>query len=242
MKKILLIVTATLLIAYLVVASVGLCQKPAVGVCQGVELRVRDSLGYGLLDNEQVFQVLKRNGIALEGVDMSLIDTYHIEEILQQYPLIEQAQCYKTAGDLVKIKVLCRTPLFRVRSVDGSDYYVDAHGTVLEHSGLALNLPVVTGHVSRSMACSDIKTLVEIILANPFWRDQIEQIDITQNHEIQMVPRVGAHLLMLGDASNLQTKMERLYNFYEKGLSTIGWEKYTSISVAFEGQVVCRKH
>lgn len=242
MKKILLILTALLLTTYLVVASVGFCQKPKTGVCQGVDLRVRDSLDYNLLSEDQVMQVLKRRGVALEGIDMSLIDTYQIEDILRQYPLVEDAQCYKTAGDLVKIRVLCRTPFFRVRSIDGGDYYVDAHGEVIEHAGLALNLPVVTGYVSRAMACKEIKGLVEIIHSDPFWRDQIEQIDVTQNHEIQMVPRVGAHLLVLGEARDLQSKMDRLFNFYEKGLSSIGWDKYSSISVAFDGQVVCRKH
>ena len=30
-------------------------------------------------------------------------------------------------------------------------------------------------------------------------------------------------------------------NFYEKGLDNVGWNKYRSISVAYDGQVVCKK-
>ena len=52
---------------------------------------------------------------------------------------------------------------------------------------------------------------------------------------------MGNHLLMLGEASDFENKLERLMKFYEDGLSVIGWNKYSSISVAFNNQVVCKK-
>ena len=74
-----------------------------------------------------------------------------------------------------------------------------------------------------------------------FWKAQVEQIDVSRDGEIRMVPRVGDHLLILGTADNVENKLERLMNFYEKGLDNIGWNKYRSISVAYENQVVCKK-
>ena len=56
-----------------------------------------------------------------------------------------------------------------------------------------------------------------------------------------MVPRVGRHLLEIGSADNVGEKLDRLMHFYRKGLDEIGWNKYSVISVAYDGQVVCRK-
>ena len=64
---------------------------------------------------------------------------------------------------------------------------------------------------------------------------------MTREGEIQLVPRVGDHLLILGTADNVESKLERLMNFYEKGLDNVGWNKYRSVSVAYENQVVCKK-
>ena len=69
----------------------------------------------------------------------------------------------------------------------------------------------------------------------------MEQIDVTEDGEIRLVPRVGDHLLILGSADDVERKLERLMNFYEKGLDNIGWNKYRSISVAYDNQVVCKK-
>ena len=74
-----------------------------------------------------------------------------------------------------------------------------------------------------------------------FWKAQVEQINVTKDRQIELVPRVGDHLLILGTADNVEEKLERLMNFYEKGLDNVGWNKYRSISVAYDGQVVCKK-
>ena len=83
--------------------------------------------------------------------------------------------------------------------------------------------------------------MVRAIDRSDFWKAQVEQIDVARDGEISMVPRVGDHLLILGTADNVENKLERLMNFYEKGLDNIGWNKYRSISVAYENQVVCKK-
>ena len=74
-----------------------------------------------------------------------------------------------------------------------------------------------------------------------FWRAQIVQINVNKDRQIELVPRVGGHLLVLGSAENVTDKLERLYSFYETGISRIGWNKYSSVSVAYENQVVCKK-
>jgi cell division protein FtsQ len=58
--------------------------------------------------------------------------------------------------------------------------------------------------------------------------------------QIAIIPRSGHFTVDLGTMDNINTKLKTLYRFYTKGLSNVGWDKYRSISLRYEGQVVCR--
>ena len=87
-----------------------------------------------------------------------------------------------------------------------------------------------------------INTLRDILVGKvPDPKAQVEQIDVTKEGQIRLVPRVGEHILILGTADDVEKKLERLMNFYKNGLDNVGWNKYRSISVAYDNQVVCKK-
>ena len=72
-------------------------------------------------------------------------------------------------------------------------------------------------------------------------KPEIVQRNAHRDRHIELVPRVGNHLLILGSADDLENKLDRLFNFYGKGLDKIGWNKYRSVSVAYANQIVCKK-
>jgi cell division protein FtsQ len=43
-----------------------------------------------------------------------------------------------------------------------------------------------------------------------------------------------------GNTDNLERKLATLRRFYDNGLSRIGWDKYSYISLRYDGQVVCK--
>ena len=45
----------------------------------------------------------------------------------------------------------------------------------------------------------------------------------------------------LGSVEGFQEKLDRLRIFYREGLEQVGWNKYSTISLAYDGQVVCTK-
>jgi cell division protein FtsQ len=83
--------------------------------------------------------------------------------------------------------------------------------------------------------------VVKVIEQSEFWKAQIEQINVTKDGQVELVPRVGNHLLLLGTPDDVENKLDRLMNFYRNGLDNVGWNKYRTISVAYENQVVCKK-
>ena len=212
-----------------------------VRLCRGVDLHITDSLHFDLIDEDMVLSLLKEHSLDPIGSPLEAIDVEAIEQTLALHPLVGKAQCYKTGGDMLRINLSGKVPLVRVLNNRGQDFYVDSHGEILSQHSLAVQLPVATGYLDREFASKELLEVVRAIDRSEFWKAQVEQINVTSDKQIELVPRVGDHLLILGTADNIEDKLERLMNFYEKGLDNVGWNKYRSISVAYENQVVCKK-
>jgi DNA-binding Lrp family transcriptional regulator len=58
--------------------------------------------------------------------------------------------------------------------------------------------------------------------------------------QLAIIPRSVNATVDLGTTENLERKLATLRRFYDKGLSRIGWDKYSKISLRYDGQVVCR--
>ena len=241
-KKILSILTVFLLAGYMVYSVLGMTNRHEdVRLCSGVDLHITDSLHFDLIDEDMVLSLLKEHSLDPIGSPLEAIDVEAIEQTLALHPLVGKAQCYKTGGDMLRINLSGKVPLVRVLNNRGQDFYVDSHGEILSQHSLAVQLPVATGYLDREFASKELLEVVRAIDRSEFWKAQVEQINVTSDKQIELVPRVGDHLLILGTADNIEDKLERLMNFYEKGLDNVGWNKYRSISVAYDNQVVCKK-
>lgn len=242
MRKFITILVALVFITYLGFSLFSLTKKPDVRImCKGIDLEVNDSLHYNLINEPMVMNMLQRRGMSPKDRPIDEIDTEEMEQMFLSNSLIADAQCYKTIGGKIKIKLKSRVPILRVKNNIGQDYYLDSHGEILNSASIVVNLPVATGNISKEYAQKELMYLIDIINRSDFWKAQIEQIWVSSEREITLVPRVGGHLLLIGDAVNVENKLDRLFKFYEKGLDVIGWNKYSSISVAYNNQVVCKR-
>ena len=241
-KKILSILAVVLLAGYLVYASVSMTDRHEdTRVCLGVDLHITDSLHFDLIDEDMVLATLQEHSLDPVGLPLEEIDLEKVEATLLLHPLVGKVQCYKTGGDMLRINISSKVPLVRVMNSRGQDFYVDSRGEILSQHSLAVQLPVATGYIDRRFAANELLQVVRALDRSEFWKAQVEQINVTRDGQIELVPRVGDHLLILGTADNVEDKLARLMNFYEKGLDNVGWNKYRSISVAYDGQVVCKK-
>lgn len=242
MKKVLSITVAVLLSAYMVFGMIiARGGSDMSRTCKGVSLYVRDSLECGTVSSAMVMGMLRDNWLdpTDRPVGKLLLDS--METVLCRHPFIRTAQCYLTSGDILKIDITSRMPIARIRSSYGHDFYIDENGNILPCRGIAVNVPVVTGCVNRETATGRLLELLVLIGGDEFWKAQVEQVNITDKGQVQLVPRVGAHILELGGMEDFQSKLDRLRRFYDSGLGTVGWNKYSSVSVAYKGQVVCKK-
>ena len=86
--------------------------------------------------------------------------------------------------------------------------------------------------------------MIRHIIADGFLSADVVQIVATGGEgsalQLAIIPRSVNATVDLGTTENLERKLATLRRFYDKGLSRIGWDKYSKISLRYDGQVVCR--
>ena len=88
---------------------------------------------------------------------------------------------------------------------------------------------------------------VEYIEDNEFWNAQVVQINVLPppnartQPEIELIPRVGDHVILLGWLDGYERKLDKLLAFYRKAMPKEGWNKWNYINLKYDGQVVCSK-
>ena len=156
--------------------------------------------------------------------------------------MIDEAECYKTPSGKVCVEVTQRIPILRVMSSNGQNYYLDNKGTVMPPEAKCVaHRVIVTGNVEKSFAMKDLYKFGVFLHNNKFWDALIEQIHVLPDRNIELVPRVGDHLVYLGKLDNFEDKLARLKEFYKKGLNQVGWNKYSRINLEFSNQIICTK-
>ena len=257
MKRYIIIILDIIIAGYIIFSVTSFNNpKRLVTKCTKVEIDIADETTYGFLDAKEIKAILERKGIYPMGRRLDDISPRNIESILNHSPFVSTAQCHKTIDGHVVITVTQRSPLVRIKSERGDDYYLDENGGIMPNSKYVSDLIIVTGEVSRTFARRYISILARVIMADDFWRNNIVQINVQHDLGIEIVPRVGDHIVFLGylplSAKQserdeevtvfVREKLKRLRNFYRYGLSVAGWNKYQRIDIQYDNQIICKKH
>jgi cell division protein FtsQ len=208
--------------------------------CRDVQVTIEGNATGGFLTPADICRMLTEPELYPVGKHLTDVNLRAIEERLEAQELIERVEAYKTQSGNVRISISERVPVMRVMA-NGQDYYVDCDGKALMNTGYVCNLIIATGSISQAYASRVLAPIGRIIMADDFWRNQIEQINVLPDSTVEMVPRVGGHIIYIGQPIGVTKKLERLRKFYRYGLSQAGWNKYSRISVEFNNQIVCKK-
>lgn len=256
LKKYIIIFIDIALAIYLVLAVTAF-NKPErlVSKCTKVDINITDESTYGFLNAKEIKAILEKKGLYPLEKDLESVSPRHIEEMLVRTPFVRTAQCCKTMDGHVLISVTQRSPLVRIKSINNDDYYLDENGGIMPNSKYTSDLIIVTGYVSRQFAQRYISVLANVIMQNDLWRNQIVQVNVQHDLGIELVPRVGDHIVFLGylpvsqnqaqrqsEISEYVTqKLDRLEKFYIHGLDSVGWNKYERIDLQFSNQIICKR-
>ena len=233
------------LIAYVVFAMITMHKPDPEARCTQVELVVKKNPSARFIDEKQVETILRNAGLYPKGELMSTVDTKKIEDLFRGNDFVESVECYKTANNKLCLTIEQRTPVVYILPNGREGYFVDAKGNVIAKTNYATNLIIATGDIDKKFARTGLVELARFIGDDEFWNSQVEQICVSrgkhQKPVIELVPRVGDHIVYLGSIDDYEKKFAHLKEFYQKALNTVGWNKYSRIDLQYDNQVICTK-
>ncbi|MFB9843258.1 cell division protein FtsQ/DivIB [Mucilaginibacter ginsenosidivorans] len=221
--------------------------KKAGVVCKDVKVYIPGNQYF--IDREEVDNILKIHRHKLVGRKMDEIDIHDLEEKLKANPFIESAMVYADMDGVIRVKISQRQPVVRVMNQFDQNFYIDQNGLKIPLSdNFTARVIAANGYIDEIFGkkvdtlhtdiARQILKAANFISRDSLWSAQVAQIYVNQNHEIELIPRVGTNRIMLGNADSLESKFANLYTFYKKAIPQVGWDRYKTINIKYANEVV----
>ena len=241
MKYVIRLLLLFLSLAYLVFVTVRYSRAEDTRACTALQIDILDSAQATFISKDGIENMLQKYRLYPVGQPMNTISPFKIEHTIESDSFIRRAICSITPGCRIRLAVIQRIPLLRVMADNGEDYYIDEAGTRMEAIGYEADLPVVTGTVTPAFARKKLKALGIFLRNDTFWDGQVEQIVVKPNGEVDLIMRIGDHIVHFGRIENIPIKFRNLYAFYTDIMPKVGWYKYSEINVAYDGRIICKR-
>ena len=236
-------------------------RKQDVKVCSDIRIEIDHSSGNFFITEEDINAMVYHEVDTVIGRPIAAIKTERLELKISNHPSIASAEVYKTINGHLVIQVKQRKPIVRLYNTKGESFYLDEKGNPMPISEqYTSHVLVANGFISNSYVeahrikedhkadslknqdlLNDIFLFAQFIHQDDFWNAQIEQLYVNKDLEIELIPRVGNHRIVFGDATELDKKFNKLKIFYKKGLSQTGWNEFSVINLKYDDQIVCKK-
>lgn len=212
------------------------------------------------LSETDVLERLKENGLVAENRQYVETDFEAIEAHLMEIPEVKTADVFTFPGGVWKIQISLRQPIARIFNLDGSSCYLDRDGTLMPFSShYTAHVLTISGNINETDYSKDVDNIINndslktieilddlyqlssYVCSDEFLSAQFTQVYVNTYDEFELIPRVGNHRILFGNATNIAGKFKKLQIFYQEGLSRAGWENYDTINVMYRSQVVCSR-
>lgn len=231
--------------------------------CSKVIIDIPNRSNNFFIEKEDILTLLHDKGVKLVGENIGDIDENKLENLLLMHPSVKSVNIYSTINGIVKININQRTPVLRIINNKNESFYIDEQGKIMPLSTkYSANVLIASGHINlnftkllakqkkligsrdtnKNVVLNNLNKMASFIYNNKFWKSQIEQIYVKQNGEYILIPRIGSQKIEFGDIKNYKTKFRNLKALYEQGLPKAGWNKYKTINLKYENQVICIKN
>ncbi len=243
-------------------AFVSIEQKKVLG--KNINIKIESDDETEFVNEEVIKGFLKEKGDTLMQQKMEEINVYDLENALNAHPSIENAEVSATVTGNVNISIKQRKPIARVYNLSGENYYIDENAKLMPNcDNYTARVPIVNGFIAEKYSSYINKSLVDLskdsltksrlvlddvfLVCNFIDKDStlkslIHQVYVNEKKEIELMPVVGSHKIILGNSEDLEDKFENLQLFYTQGLNnTNGWNKYSIVNLKYKNQVVCTK-
>jgi len=242
LKVILILLGILAIISYLVFSVISFSGRNSERVCKDLIINIKDSTELGFINEKAIALILRKENLNPIGKTMREINTATIEKTLLKHPVIRRVESFKTSSGNIRIDIWQRKPMFRIMMNNGDNYYIDFERKKLPLSNeFVAYVPIVTGTASKDFITNELFDFVDFLRRDRFWNSQIVQIHVNSNKEIELTPRVGNHIILLGTLENYRDKLKNLLTLYQNALNTAGWNQYSRIDLRYRNQIIATK-
>lgn len=185
------------------------------------------------------------------NVPMSRFSLLEMEASLKSLDFIKTADVYVDGNNRLNVYITQREPVFRLLTPDGHSFYVDKDGTTMPSSmHYSPRVVVVFAPISilkDTLAISspgieqDVYRLAQRIAEDRILNALVEEIIVDELGEWTLIPKMGPSRIYLGRLERLEEKITALKKVYKEILPIEGWDKYYSVNLKYNGQVICSK-
>ncbi len=228
-------------------------------VCSSVEIIIDGGEPVnGFVSESDVLEMLhspERNPIGKKPADINIA---LLENRIRSNPYVSEAEVFSSIDGKVIFTIRQRIPLMRIINVFNEQFYIDSDGVFMPLSSeYSADVPVATGvpdamfkHASLNITAppdsfSVLRHLFEVskfISQSDFWNSQTEQLHVNEQGDIELIPRIGDQVIILGNSEKLNEKFNNLLLLYQHGFKARKWSDYSVINLKFGNQAVCTKN
>lgn len=249
MKQVAKILTWLGLAAWFVVMLAFVSDESEEVICKRIEVVLQDTVNNRFVTPGEVRSLVESSGMEIRGYPLAQINTRDLEYLLEENPYVRNAEVSKDVSGRLEVKIEQREALVRILPEGSRGYYLDKEGEILPLSAhftplillVSGNLPVSGKDVPSKQRLSEIHKFCTYLSEHRFWNDQVVQIYVNSLGEYELIPRVGAHQILMGSMDQWEKKLRNLELLYEQGLSQYGWNSYQTINLKYTNQVICTK-
>lgn len=204
------------------------------------------------IDQHDISKLINDQFGRVIGKELIAIDVHRIEGALRKLPYVSNAEIFVDMDGTIQVSVQQREVVLRVINQNGNEFYVDTEGRKIPVTlKYVPHVLVANGHIGEgygkaldsvnTKVVKDLVRVVEQVKGNELWENQIVQLYVNEAKDIEIIPRVGKEVLVIGSADSLANKLARLEVYYKNILPKAGTDAYERVNVKYSGQIVCER-
>lgn len=223
-------------------------ERSAQEMFRSLDILIVDSLENSLISSSEVKERLSQ--WRLEGRCDS-INLNSLECAVREFGEVSHAEAFRTGNGHITIELSQRKPVVRLFSRCGS-YYSDDRGFLFPVCHYT-DVPIVTGAIpiaadscATALSPEQIKwldgiiSLAEYISGHNYWRDNIEQIDISPKGDITLYVKGIRQYIIFGEADGIEKKFDKLEAFCRNILPNASDKHYSTVNLKYDNQIICK--
>ncbi len=164
----------------------------------------------------------------------------NVEKTINKHPMISKSEVYLSVDGVLKVVVTQKIPIGRVFNNKDS-FYIDYNGSLMPLSEEeTARVPIITGQIQNKNKDKLVAVLKQIY-DDDFLKKNITSLQILSDQSVIMTSRNFDYQIFFGQLINIESKFKNYKAFFQKAVEGNLLEKYKTINLIFEHQVVASK-